>query len=66
MTDHVEPGELTKVFCVDSGSVAYLSSKNMKKMPDEFLLYPTHVYQCILGKSFVFETMYILLLIPLW
>lgn len=50
--DQLKAGQLTQVHSVDFGNVAFLSSKNMKKLPEELLFFPNHVYPCILGKLF--------------
>jgi len=47
--DQIKPGALAKVHSIDLGNVAYLSSRNMKKLPEELLFHPTHVSLCILG-----------------
>lgn len=51
--DKLTPGELTQVHSVDAGNVAFLNSKNMKKLPIELLFHPSHVYRCILGTFFM-------------
>jgi len=48
--DQLKPGELARVHSVDLGNVAFLNSKNMKKLSIELLFHPVHVYLCILGK----------------
>lgn len=47
--DTLKPGKLVKVHSIDLGNVAFLNSKNMKKLPAELLFHPVHVYLCILG-----------------
>ncbi|XP_022170007.1 uncharacterized protein LOC111033534 [Myzus persicae] len=49
--DQMKPGELVKVHSVDLGNIAYLNSKNLKKLPEELLFHPTHVSLCILDSS---------------
>jgi len=48
--DQIKPGESAKVHSIDLGSIAYLNSRNTKKLPEELLFHPTHVSLCILGK----------------
>lgn len=50
ISDIIKPGKLAKVHSVDLGNIAFLNSKNMKKLPLELLFHPVHVYLCILGK----------------
>lgn len=50
--DQLNPGQLTQVHLVDVGNVAFLNSKKMKKLPEDLLFHPNHVYPCILGKLF--------------
>lgn len=50
LTGILKPGELTKVYSIDLGNVAYLIPTNMKKLPLELNFHPAHVYQCMLGK----------------
>ncbi|XP_060876252.1 uncharacterized protein LOC132949399 isoform X3 [Metopolophium dirhodum] len=49
--DQMKPGELVKVHSVDLGNIAFLSSRNIKKLPEELLFHPTHVALCILNNS---------------
>ncbi|XP_016658697.1 uncharacterized protein LOC100167275 isoform X2 [Acyrthosiphon pisum] len=49
--DQMKPGELVKVHSVDLGNIAYLNSRNIKKLPAELLFHPTHVALCILDNS---------------
>ncbi|XP_022174799.1 uncharacterized protein LOC111036859 [Myzus persicae] len=49
--DQMKPGELVKVHSVDLGNIAYLNSRNIKKLPEELLFHPTHVSLCILDSS---------------
>ncbi|XP_050542444.1 uncharacterized protein LOC126906154 isoform X2 [Daktulosphaira vitifoliae] len=44
----VKPGHLAKVYSVDLGNIAFLNTTNMKKIPEEVLYHPAHVYLCLL------------------
>lgn len=48
--DQMKPGSLVKVHSIDLGNIAYLNTRNLKKLPLELLFHPTHVSLCILGK----------------
>lgn len=58
LTGILKPGELTKVYSVDLGNVAYLTSTNMKKLPPELRFHPAHVYLCMLGKFIILNLSY--------
>ncbi|XP_025208243.1 uncharacterized protein LOC112603736 [Melanaphis sacchari] len=49
--DQMKPGELVKVHSIDLGNVAYLNTTNLKRLPEELMFCPTHVYLCILDPS---------------
>lgn len=51
----VKAGELTQVHLVDVGNVAFLNSKNMKKLPIDLMFHPSHVYRCILSNNFILQ-----------
>lgn len=53
--DKLEAGKLVQVHSVDLGTVAFLNSANMKKLPVELIFHPIHVYKCILGKLFTIQ-----------
>ncbi|XP_060847831.1 uncharacterized protein LOC132927329 [Rhopalosiphum padi] len=49
--DQMKPGSLVKVHSIDLGNIAYLNTRNLKKLPLELLFHPTHVSLCILDSS---------------
>lgn len=53
--ENLKPGQLAEVYSIDLGIVAFLSFRNMKKLPVEFLFHPSHVYRCILGAVFYYS-----------
>lgn len=48
--DQVKPGKLVKVHSIDLGIIAYLNTRNLKKLQAELLFEPAHVALCLLGK----------------
>lgn len=50
--EYSKAGELAEVYAIDLGIVAYLSYRNIKKLPAEMLFHPNHVYQCVIGIFF--------------
>lgn len=50
LCSETKAGHLTSVHAVDLGNVAFLNNVNMKKLPEEMLFHPIHVYRCVLSK----------------
>ncbi|XP_050425594.1 uncharacterized protein LOC126836355 isoform X2 [Adelges cooleyi] len=46
--EKTRPGEPAKTYSVDLGNVAYLHTRNTKKIPEEVICHPIHVYCCFL------------------
>lgn len=49
MCDRVKSGKLVQVYSVDLGTVAFLNTRVIRKLPIELTFHPIHVYKCFLG-----------------